>query len=137
MKRTIALSVAMLLFCCACCVAGTDPGVLGSWTGESKCTVPDSPCHDEIVLYQISTDKKNAGQLNVEAYKIVNGVPDFMGALVCQFHAEQSMLVCSGNSKKQDIWEFHLSGDTLTGTLTIGSEKTLYRRIRVHRKRSQ
>jgi hypothetical protein len=36
--------------------------------------------------------------------------------------------------KKQDDWEFHVSGKSMTGTLTVGPEKTLYCRITVRRK---
>ena len=32
------------------CLRASDKNVLGSWEGESKCVVPDSPCHDEQVL---------------------------------------------------------------------------------------
>jgi len=31
--------------------------ILGAWEGESKCTLPDSPCHDEHVIYEISADR--------------------------------------------------------------------------------
>lgn len=105
----------------------------GSWEGESKCTVPDSPCHDEHVVYRIAADKKNPAQLSIDADKIVNGSPRFMGTIVCQYHADQATLSCTGNTPKQDDWEFHVSGDTMTGTLTIGPEKQLYRRITVRK----
>ena len=49
--------------------------VLGSWEGESKCTVPNSPCHDEQVLYQIAQDKRDPWQLSVDGYKIIDGAP--------------------------------------------------------------
>ena len=107
--------------------------VLGTWEGESKCTVPDSPCHDEHVLYRIAADKKNPAQLSVDADKIVNGAPQFMGTILCQYRADQATLHCTGNTPKQDDWLFHISGDTMTGTLTIGAKKQLYRRIAVHK----
>ncbi len=108
--------------------------LIGSWEGESKCTVSDSPCHDEHALYRVTVDKKNPAQLNIDGYKVVEGSPQFMGALTCQYHAETAILSCTGNTGKQDDWEFHVAGDTMTGTLTVGAEKTLYRRINVRKK---
>ena len=108
--------------------------LVGSWEGESRCTVPDSPCHDEHALYRITTDKKNPAKLNIDGYKVIDGSPQFMGALSCQYHAESAILSCTGNTGKQDDWEFHIAGDTMTGTLTLGTEKTLYRRIQVRKK---
>jgi hypothetical protein len=109
--------------------------IIGTWEGESKCTVPDSPCHDEHVLYRIAADKKNPAQLTIDADKIVNGSPQFMGTIFCQYHADRATLICTGNTPKQDDWQFHITADTMTGTLTIGAEKQLYRRIEVHKTR--
>jgi hypothetical protein len=47
--------------------------ILGAWEGESKCTLPDSPCHDEHVLYKISADKNVSSGLKMDGYKVVNG----------------------------------------------------------------
>ena len=106
--------------------------VVGSWEGESKCTVPDSPCHDEHVLYQFSVNQKTNPQLNLDAYKIVDGSPEFMGTLACQYHGKQESLSCTGNTSKQDDWEFHFFGDSMAGKLTIEGGK-LYRRIALHK----
>ena len=103
--------------------------VVGTWEGESKCTVPDSPCHDEHALYRIAADQKNPAQLNIDAYKIINGSPEFMGAIACEFHASESTLTCATHGAKPGEWEFHVSGDTMTGTLKVEAGKTLYRRI--------
>jgi hypothetical protein len=69
----------------------------------------------------------------MDAAKIVGGSPQFMGTIVCQYHAETSTISCAGNARKQDDWEFHISGYTMTGTLTVGAEKRLYRRITVRK----
>ncbi len=106
--------------------------VLGSWEGESKCTVADSPCHDEQVLYQISTDRKDPDHLSLDAYKIVDGAPDFMGTLACEYRPKQSALSCTGNTSKQDDWEFHFFGESMSGTLKIEGGK-LYRRMALHK----
>jgi hypothetical protein len=133
MRLLLSAIAAFILISPAWTQAAGTAAVIGSWEGESKCTIPDSPCHDEKALYLIATDKKNSAQLSVTAYKIVAGNPDFMGTLVCRYNAERATLSCSGNTPKQDDWEFHVSSNTLTGTLTIGAEKQLYRRITLHR----
>ncbi len=107
--------------------------ILGSWEGDSKCIVPDSPCHDEHVLYQISTDKKDPDQLELDTYKIVDGAPEFIGTLDCKYHAKQSALSCTANTSEHDDWEFHFFGDAMAGKLTIDNGKTVYRRITLHR----
>ena len=111
----------------------SDKAVLGSWEGDSKCTVPDSPCHDEHVLYQIAEDKKDPFQLNLDGYKIVEGAPEFMGTLACRFESKTAALSCTSSTKDKDDWEFHLVGDTMAGRLMIDQGKTLYRRITLRR----
>jgi hypothetical protein len=107
--------------------------VIGSWEGESKCMIADSPCHDEHVLFQIATDRTDPWQLKLDAYKIVDGAPDFMGTLVCRFHSGVSTMSCTGNTSQQDDWEFQIAGDTMSGRLTIDGGKTLYRRLNLHK----
>lgn len=107
--------------------------VLGSWEGESKCTVPSSPCHDEHVLYQIAEDKKDPWQLNLDAYKIIEGAPEFMGTLTCHYQSKAGALSCTASTKEKDDWEFHLMGDTMAGRLLLDDGKTLYRRVTLHK----
>ena len=107
--------------------------VLGSWEGESKCTVPDSPCHDEHVLYQIAQDKKDPWHLNLDGYKIVDGTPDFMGTLTCHYESKAGALSCTSGNREKDDWQFHVLGDAMSGRLMIDDGKTLYRRITLHK----
>jgi hypothetical protein len=106
--------------------------VVGSWEGESKCSVADSACHDEHVLYQISPDRKDPEQLNLDAYKIMDGAPEFMGTLACQYHSKEGALSCTANTSERDDWQFHVMGDAMSGRLIINGG-TLYRRIALHR----
>ena len=106
--------------------------VLGSWEGDSKCSAPNSPCHDEHVLYQISVARKDPDHLSLDGYKIVTGAPEFMGTLVCEYHAKQSSLSCTANTSQQDDWQFHIFGDSMSGRLTIEGGK-LYRVIALRR----
>lgn len=107
--------------------------VVGTWEGESNCTVPNSPCHDEHALYKFTSDKKDPAKISLDAYKVVNGTPEFMGTIACDYAAADSKLSCTANTPKQDLWEFVISANTMTGTLRVGPEKTLYRRITLHR----
>jgi hypothetical protein len=108
-----------------------DAAVVGTWEGESKCTVAGSPCHDEHVIYEIA---REGSGLKIDAYKVVNGEKLFMGALGCKYNAEKKNLSCSGgNPKGKSDWEFFVSGETMQGTLVIGKERTLYRKVNVKR----
>ena len=69
----------------------------------------------------------------MDGCKVVDGKPQFMGTLSCEYHPDQSLLTCTGHTAHQDAWEFQVSGDTMSGTLKIGPGKTLYRRISVHK----
>jgi hypothetical protein len=114
-------------------LAASDKAVLGSWEGDSKCAVADSPCHDEHVLYQITEDKHNFFQLNLDAYKVVEGNPEFIGTLACSFEPKAGVLSCTSSTREKDDWEFHVVGKAMSGRLMIDDGKTLYRRILLHR----
>jgi hypothetical protein len=114
--------------------AGADSAVIGTWEGESRCTVTNSPCHDEHVIYEIARHEKTGAE-KMDAYKVVDGQKQFMGTLQCRYNADKKNLSCGGgNPRKKDDWEYFVSGDTMQGTLVIGDERTLYRKISVKRK---
>jgi len=127
------LVVLLVVFPAAAMLQASDKAVLGSWEGESKCTVADSPCHDEHVLYQITEDKKNPFQLNLDAYKVIEGAPEFIGTLACSYESKPGALSCTSSTKEKDDWEFHIIGDTMAGRLMLDGGKTLYRRVNLHR----
>jgi hypothetical protein len=132
MRVALSLIVVWVL----CSAAWAHPGmadVIGTWEGESKCAVPGSACRDEHALYKIFAHKKDPAKLSLDGYKVVNGEAQFMGTLTCEYRAAQLTLTCTANMAKQDDWEFQISGGTMTGTLTIGAEKTLYRRMSLHK----
>jgi hypothetical protein len=109
-----------------------DSAVLGAWEGESKCMVPSSPCHDENVIYKVAREGK-PGSLKVDAYKVVNGEQDFMGTLPCTYTAAKKNLSC--HFRETDDWEFSVSGDAMDGTLVVGKERTLFRKVSLKRAR--
>ena len=109
--------------------------VIGVWEGESKCTAPDSPCRDEHVIYTIKPDQNGSG-LMMQADKVVNGERQNMGTLPCRYDPAGKRLTCVTEGAKPGDWVFIISGDTMTGTLTLRNEHQLYRRIRVKRQAS-
>jgi hypothetical protein len=137
---TAGILAGVFLFLCSTTAAqsktsGVPSDILGAWEGESKCTVPDSPCHDEHVIYEIAPGKDKAvpAPLKLDGYKVVNGERQFMGTLRCEYDSAKKTLSCTSRGKNFDDWQYTLSGDTLQGTLTIDSGKTLYRKITVRK----
>ena len=124
MRKTL---VTLLICFASLPLFARDKDVIGSWEGDSKCTVPSSPCHDEHVLLQISEDKKDPFQLKLDAYKIIDGAPDFMGTLTCQYESKASALSCTSSNRDKDDWEFHVTGEFMSGRLLV--DKVLYRRL--------
>ena len=103
--------------------------VAGTWEGSSLCTVPDSPCHNEHVVYHIKPDAKEPTRFVIDADKVVDGKEDFMGALQCTFTAEKSELYCDTAGD----WRFTVKGNSMTGTLNL-KDGTLYRKVSVKKK---
>jgi len=85
------------------------------------------------VFFQISVDRKDPFQLNLDAYKIIEGSPEFMGSLSCHYESKAGALSCTSSNKEKDDWEFHVIGDTMAGRLLVDDGKTLYRRLTLHR----
>ena len=132
--RIAAITVLLLLVSAtAWTLSNSAKALIGSWEGESKCAVPSSPCHDEHALYQISFDRKDPDQINIDAYKVLESGPEFIGTIACHYQSRTSVLTCTANTSQKDDWRFRLEGDSLVGALTIDSGKTLYRRINLHR----
>lgn len=134
--RILYTAVVISCLCSAAWSASASADVVGTWEGESKCTVADSPCHDEHVVYRIIGDKKHAARFTLAAFKLVNRKAEFMGEIGCEYHADRALLSCTGHTAKQDDWEFQVSQDIMTGTLKIGPEKAVYRRIAVRKELS-
>lgn len=105
--------------------------VAGTWEGSSLCTVPNSPCHDEHVVYHIKAVGYNdPTKFSVDANKIVNGAEDSMGTLQCTFTAEKNELYCDTAGD----WRFTVTQDSMVGTLTL-KNGALYRKVSLRRSR--
>ena len=124
--------IAFLLVLATTAFAADKVSPLGSWEGESLCTVPDSPCHNEHVVYEIKADPKTQGNITIDAFKIVNGEKLFMGALNCSWSESESVLSC--HYRADDDWSFKITGNEMKGTLHVKKERQLYRKISVTKK---
>lgn len=106
--------------------------VLGTWEGESKCTVPDSPCRDEHVIYEFK--RKGDTKLAVDAYKVVSGEKQFIGTITCQLPQNHELSCTYADGKRLNEWIYTFDDKRMTGTLYMDKERTVYRRISVAKK---
>ena len=107
--------------------------VIGTWVGSSTCTVPTSPCHDEQALYRVKPDRNDPEKLALEGFKVVNNRPEFMGELSCKYVADDKVLTCV-DPAKHGVWTLHVTDTGMDGTVTVGKDKTVYRKITLTRK---
>ena len=98
---------------------------VGTWEGESLCTVHPSACHDEHVIYDVTA----AGEkLNMSADKVVDGKRINMGSLPCA--VEAGALRCPF---RDTVWSFTAKDKVMEGELRLG-DGTLFRRVKVEKK---
>jgi len=107
--------------------------LIGTWEGESRCTIPTSPCQTEHVIYKIAADKAGLGKVRLDAFKIVDGRQELMATLDCTYRAGE-ILDCTSTSSKKDRWEFRVAHDRMIGSLVVGDDRTLYRRLGLRKK---
>lgn len=127
-------SLLLVLAMVAIAADADERGAHGTWEGESICTVKNSPCNDEHVVYEIARGDKD--KLLIEAYKIVNGEKQSMGTITCGWNAASRELHCVAPISRSNDWDFRITedGTRMTGTLRLDDRKLLYRRIDVRRK---
>ena len=126
-RRTSMCVLALLSLCLAALAqTGKPADVLGTWEGESTCTVRPSACHDEHVIYEVTqgADKK----LKMSADKVVNGERQNMGDLDCSYDGKTLSCPIS-----RGTWAYEISGNKMTGTLKL-SDGTLFRKVEAARK---
>jgi hypothetical protein len=95
----------------------------GDWRGTSLCQQKNTACHDEKVVYHISAPD-SAGNVTIDADKIVDGKPDNMGTVVMQYDEAKHSLHANDAGR---VWDFQISGRSMRGTLMHGD--TLLRKI--------
>jgi hypothetical protein len=119
--------LSLLLFL-GCIVYAQTNSIVGKWKGKSLCQQKNSPCKDEVVVYDISPLNQKDSFV-IEAYKIVNDKLEAMGPLNCKYNSQQQTLQCL--FKDNWLWMFHISGNKMEGTLTRLSDNTLYRKVSI------
>lgn len=106
----------------------TPTSPVGTWRGTSVCLVRPSACHDEIVVYRI-TSMKAADSVSVDARKIVGGREEEMGVLGCRLARASGVLTCA---IPRGVWRFVARRDSLTGDLRL-PDGTRFRDVRAVR----
>lgn len=109
--------------------ASPDP-IVGTWQGSSLCQVKSSPCHDEHVVYRISSGQ--ARHYRIDAYKVVGGHEEYMGAIDVTLDGAGAELdgPVTGGGQVRGRVHFVLNGSRLSGRMIL-NDGTLFRLIDV------
>jgi hypothetical protein len=126
MAKLLTMCFVTALGAAALAQSGKPADVIGTWEGESICTVHPSACHDEHVIYDIT--KPDNGKFNCSADKVVNGERQNMGVLECSYDGKT--LSCPF---AKGVWAFDVSGTKMTGTLKL-TDGTLFRKVNATKK---
>ncbi len=107
----------------------------GTWKGESICQDKNRPaCKNEVVVYRMEAVPGKPDRVLWLADKIIDGERVPMGKLEFQYDAAKGSLLCDFRvGQTHGVWEFQISGDTLSGRLLILPEKTLGRLVKAER----
>jgi hypothetical protein len=127
-KRSLMHFVAVLSLCASGLAQGNPADVVGTWEGESICTVRPSACHDEHVIYDIK--QTDHGRFSMSADKVVNGERQNMGDLECTYDGKTVSCPFA-----KGVWSFEVSGTKMSGTLKL-TDGTLFRKVQVTKKES-
>jgi Protein of unknown function (DUF3224) len=104
--------------------------LLGEWSGESICVGNSPSCHDEKVIYHLSSTAP--GQVTMDGDKLVNGKREPMGTLQFQHDPIKGTLVGElQNARYHGRWEFAVKGNTMEGTLTLLPDNLVVRRAKL------
>jgi Protein of unknown function (DUF3224) len=109
--------------------------LLGDWTGESACVGNLPSCHDEKVIYHLSSTAPN--KVTIAADKLVDGKPEPMGTLEFQYDAVKETLTGEfQNARYRARWVYTVKGSTMEGTLTLLPDDSIVRRVHVTKNNS-
>lgn len=101
--------------------ANIDTLLVGKWKGTSICQMKNTRCKDEIAVYYISKGKE-PGTFNIDGRKVVDGVEQEMGILICTYDKKTSQLT---STNQGGTWTFTVKDGKIDGKLV--SESTVYR----------
>ena len=138
-SRAVATTItSFYLACCFGIVQGQQrSSLVGDWTGESICVGNNPSCHDEKVVYHVSTAADDSTKVAIAADKIVDGKPEPMGVINLKYDASKQTLTGETQTPRyQLLWEFTVKGGRMEGTLSILPNKTIARHIKVQKKES-
>ena len=110
-----------------------DP-IAGIWEGTSLCQIKPSPCHDEHVVYRF---KKIAPQhYTLDAYKLVNGREQFMGATNFTLDAAGRQLSGSNTDRSGAVhpWLFTVKGTHISGKALTAPNGQVFRLVEVDKR---
>jgi hypothetical protein len=102
-----------------------EQALVGDWRGDSICVVRPSACHDEKALYRVKKTGDSPNHYIIEADKIVDGKPEYMGTIECTYAPEKHTLTCS---TPRLVLHLALDGKNLNGTMNL-PDGTLWRNI--------
>src|SRR5262249_51194951 len=106
-----------------------EQALVGDWRGDSICVVRPSACHDEKALYHVKKTGNAPNQYSIDADKIVDGKPEYMGTLECTYAPEKHALACSARNL---VLNLTLEGNNLNGPMSL-HDATLWRNITLRR----
>ena len=120
-----------------CAQSSTRDTLTGDWTGESICVGNNPSCHDEKVVYHVSVDVSDQTKVRIAADKVVDGKLDPMGVIDLTYDSAKQTLTGETQTARYRLWwEFTIKGNVMEGTLSVLSDKTIARRIKVQRNES-
>ncbi len=102
--------------------------IAGTWKGSSICQLKDSPCHDETVVYHISSSGGN--NYKIIANKIVGGKEEEMGIIDFTYDPSKQILT-SVDQQRNARWDLKVNGKKMDGTLFYQGK--LYRIVKVEK----
>jgi len=108
--------------------------VIGTWTGQSICVGDRPACKNEEVVYRFVEVSGKTDLLTLYADKILDGKRVPMGKLDFIYDARRGAL--SGEftrGQTHGVWRYQISGDQMEGDLMILPDKTIGRKVAVHR----
>jgi hypothetical protein len=114
----------------------TPSQILGTWRGNSVCTVSNSPCHDEVNIYRFSEISGKPSSFSCTASKIVDGKEIVMGSSDWTYDSAKHLLQTTtpNPSIRLTLSTTASAAETLDGALTL-PDGTIYRRIHLTKDR--
>jgi hypothetical protein len=110
--------------------------LVGEWSGESKCVSNRPACVDEQNVYVLGP-ASSTGTVHVVAYKVVNGERVEMGQSDYRYDDQTHRLTWEfAVGTTHGLWEFTVSDAVLQGTLTLLPDRTIVRRVTLHKSSS-